>query len=54
MDGVVLDIFEEGLDAVKLSARQGSSMIKEAGQTTYTSDQESEIKRRLKSLGYLD
>jgi predicted AlkP superfamily phosphohydrolase/phosphomutase len=53
MDGVVLDLFEEGLDEEKLSQRQGSSMVEEERKTEYTPEQEAEIENRLKGLGYL-
>jgi predicted AlkP superfamily phosphohydrolase/phosphomutase len=53
MDGVVLDLFEGGLEAEKLSQRQGCSMVKDDSQTEYTPEQEEEIKNRLKGLGYL-
>jgi len=54
MDGRVLDIFERGLDPLRMSERQGTSMISQEGDMTYTPEQESEIKDKLKSLGYLD
>jgi predicted AlkP superfamily phosphohydrolase/phosphomutase len=54
MDGVVLEIFKEGLDIHRLSRVRGTSMVKKGEQVTYTPDQESEIKRQLKGLGYLD
>jgi hypothetical protein len=54
MDGRVLDIFDQGLDPLRLSDRRGTSMLSQEGEMTYTSEQESEIKDKLKSLGYLD
>jgi predicted AlkP superfamily phosphohydrolase/phosphomutase len=53
MDGMVLDLFEEGLDIEKLSHRQGSSKVEDDRQTEYTPEQEEEIENRLKGLGYL-
>jgi len=54
MDGRVLDIFERGLDPLRMSERQGTSMVSQERDMTYTPEQESEIKDKLKSLGYLD
>ena len=54
MDGRVLDIFDQGLDPLRLSDRRGTSMLSQEGEMTYTPEQESEIKDKLKSLGYLD
>jgi hypothetical protein len=54
MDGKVLDIFEQGLDLLRISERQGTSMLSQEKDMTYTPEQESEIKDKLKSLGYLD
>lgn len=54
MDGRVLDIFEQGLDPLRMSERQGTSMVSQERDMTYTPEQESEIKDKLKSLGYLD
>lgn len=54
MDGKVLDIFEGGLDSCKIDERGGTSMRKERAQEIYRVDQESEIKKRLKDLGYID
>jgi len=38
----------------KIDERQGTSMRKEREQEIYRADQESEIKKRLKDLGYID
>jgi predicted AlkP superfamily phosphohydrolase/phosphomutase len=54
MDGEVLDIFDQGLDLSKVSDRRGTSMLPHEKDVTYTPEQESEIKDKLKSLGYLD
>jgi predicted AlkP superfamily phosphohydrolase/phosphomutase len=54
MDGRVLDIFDQGLDPLRLSDRRGTSMLSQEREMTYTSEQELEIKDKLKSLGYLD
>jgi len=54
MDGKVLDIFEGGLDSCKIDKRKGTSMHKKKEQEIYKTEQETEIKGRLKDLGYMD
>jgi predicted AlkP superfamily phosphohydrolase/phosphomutase len=54
MDGTVLNIFEEDVDNDYLLKRKGTSFRKRIKKEVYRVEQELEIKKRLKNLGYID
>jgi predicted AlkP superfamily phosphohydrolase/phosphomutase len=54
MDGAVLDVFEHGLDSIRLSERSGTSVRQQVDVASFTSEETSEIEAKLKGLGYLD
>jgi len=54
MDGVVLDIFEDGLDPKRLLERSGTSVREKGDVIPFTPEETSEIEAKLRGLGYLD
>ena len=54
MDGVVLDIFEDGLDPKRLLERSGTSVREIGDVIPFTSEETSEIEAKLRGLGYLE